>query len=79
LGKYSFERKVWLSISVESKDLISNMLAYNPKNRITAENALKSPWFQKFYDHELHHSSVNRALNNLKHLDVIRLINFVDS
>lgn len=47
-GKYNLNIPEFENISQEAKDLISKMLTYNPDERITAKEALKHPWFQKF-------------------------------
>jgi serine/threonine protein kinase len=52
---YGFHSKRWDYISDEAKDLIESMLQYDPGDRITAEEALNHPWFQRFYD--LHEKS----------------------
>mmetsp|Transcript_35371 Transcript_35371/g.42225 ORF Transcript_35371/g.42225 Transcript_35371/m.42225 type:complete len:686 (+) Transcript_35371:14-2071(+) len=41
---FVFHEKYWAPISVEAKQLITRMLALDPKVRITAEDALKSSW-----------------------------------
>ncbi|XP_028794261.1 calcium-dependent protein kinase 29 [Neltuma alba] len=43
-GKPDLESKPWPSISASAKDLIRKMLAYDPKKRITAADALEHPW-----------------------------------
>jgi len=43
-GKYSFESVTWDRISHESKNLIKNLLEFDPKKRISAAEALKDPW-----------------------------------
>ncbi len=48
-GKFSFDKKVWGSITQEAKELISKLLTTNQKQRITPEAALKEdPWLLKF-------------------------------
>lgn len=42
---YKFHQREWSSISRDAKDLISMMLKLEPEKRITAEKALKHPWF----------------------------------
>ena len=42
---YKFHPREWSSISRDAKDLISQMLNKDPNKRITAEKALKHPWF----------------------------------
>lgn len=39
-GKYDFDPDDWSKVSNEAKDLIKKLLEYNPKKRITAEEAL---------------------------------------
>lgn len=43
-GKFSFHRKYWGHVSDEAKMLISRMLTVDVSRRITAEEALESPW-----------------------------------
>lgn len=42
---YKFHPREWSSISRDAKDLIGKMLTRDPTKRITAEKALKHPWF----------------------------------
>lgn len=44
-GLLVFKEKEWEKISVKAKDLILKCLKANPKKRITAEQAIKHPWF----------------------------------
>ena len=46
-GVYDKTEKRWIDASSEVKDLISKLLVYNPKKRLTAKEALEHPWFQK--------------------------------
>ena len=39
--------------SEEVKDLITKMLIYNPDDRITANQAIKHPWFKEIRDQEM--------------------------
>ena len=43
-GSFSFEGPAWRIISDEAKDLIKQLLRYNPNMRISAKEALKHPW-----------------------------------
>jgi serine/threonine protein kinase len=43
-GEYEFHEKYWDEISTDAKDMISNLLQVNPEIRLTADDALQSPW-----------------------------------
>eukprot|EP00475_Leptophrys_vorax_P004206 TRINITY_DN1251_c0_g1_i1.p1 TRINITY_DN1251_c0_g1~~TRINITY_DN1251_c0_g1_i1.p1 ORF type:complete len:474 (+),score=140.17 TRINITY_DN1251_c0_g1_i1:58-1479(+) len=51
-------RKVFPNASSKALDLLSRMLVFNPKNRITVDEALKHPFFKKFYNEEFINSCV---------------------
>lgn len=44
-GKYNFDDAVWMNISEKAKDLIKKMMEMDPTKRMSAEEALKHPWF----------------------------------
>uniref|UniRef100_A0A7S1TDF9 Non-specific serine/threonine protein kinase n=1 Tax=Compsopogon caeruleus TaxID=31354 RepID=A0A7S1TDF9_9RHOD len=46
-GTYTFPCDKWNAISEDVKDLIRGLLAYNPKRRLTAEEALNHPWLNR--------------------------------
>ncbi|XP_071734146.1 calcium-dependent protein kinase 29-like isoform X2 [Rutidosis leptorrhynchoides] len=46
-GKLDLQSPPWTSISPGAKDLISKMLTRNPKDRITADQALEHPWLKE--------------------------------
>jgi len=43
-GEYEFHEKYWDEISKDAKDMISNLLQVDPEIRLTADDALQSPW-----------------------------------
>mmetsp|Transcript_10832 Transcript_10832/g.32067 ORF Transcript_10832/g.32067 Transcript_10832/m.32067 type:complete len:478 (-) Transcript_10832:534-1967(-) len=43
-GQYEFHKEYWGPVSKEAKDLISSLLTIDPRKRLSAEAALKSPW-----------------------------------
>lgn len=47
---YNFNQKEWDNVSQNAKDLITEMLTTNRKNRITASAALKHSWFKSAED-----------------------------
>uniref|UniRef100_A0A4W6E8L4 calcium/calmodulin-dependent protein kinase n=1 Tax=Lates calcarifer TaxID=8187 RepID=A0A4W6E8L4_LATCA len=44
-GAYDFPSPEWDTVTPEAKNLINQMLTINPAKRITAQEALKHPWF----------------------------------
>jgi len=44
-AQYSFNAPIWKRISSEAKELIRNLLVIDPTARLTAQQALQSPWF----------------------------------
>ena len=49
-GIYAFRGEQWRKVSNEAQDLVSRLLCYNPKTRISASEALNHPWLVKFAD-----------------------------
>ena len=49
---------IWNKLTNESKNLMTSLLNKNPKERITAREALKSPFMQKFAPHVRKHVHV---------------------
>lgn len=46
-GKFEFPEEDWLEISEDLKDLISNMLRFNPDERFSGAECLNHKWFTK--------------------------------
>lgn len=46
-GQVSFARKAWRTISPQAKELIQQMLTVDIERRISAQEALRHPWFSK--------------------------------
>ena len=46
-GTFDFEHSVFQNVSDEAKDLIKKLILVDPSKRISAQNALKHPWFKK--------------------------------
>jgi calcium-dependent protein kinase len=47
-GEYSMHGPEWEGISQQAKDFVKSLLEYNEEHRITAEDALRSPWLMSF-------------------------------
>lgn len=48
VGKYHFNESDWKNVSMEAKDLIRHLLAYNPDDRYTAEQGLNHRWIKNY-------------------------------
>lgn len=46
-GKYNFDSVEWDNVSSEAKDFVKKLMEYDPKKRISAEQALQEPWLVK--------------------------------
>ena len=72
-GKYDLSKYPWGVISQEAKDLIKCLIEPNPTKRLSAEQALKHPWFElkkmKAIDRQINNietTNANKLVNNLK-------------
>mmetsp|Transcript_49800 Transcript_49800/g.57152 ORF Transcript_49800/g.57152 Transcript_49800/m.57152 type:complete len:524 (+) Transcript_49800:68-1639(+) len=67
-GEFHFYPQEWKGISREAKDLIKKMLIYDPKKRMTAQQALQHPWITEFATKETisNDESSKIALGNLR-------------
>ena len=45
-GNFSFNSSEWANVSAEGLDLVTQMMQYDPKIRLSAEGCLQHPWFQ---------------------------------
>jgi calcium-dependent protein kinase len=45
-GVYSLGDRAWRKVSKEAKDLIQRMIVVDPDSRISAQDALRHPWFR---------------------------------
>lgn len=66
IGTYSLSGPEWRNISSEAKDLIKQMLTYDPNQRITADKALNHPWIKKKVHEQVDLKSTVAALNNMR-------------
>eukprot|EP01055_Gregarina_sp_Pseudo9_P005698 Gregarina_sp_Pseudo_9__5697@NODE_815_length_2174_cov_11_253396_g766_i0_p1_GENE_NODE_815_length_2174_cov_11_253396_g766_i0NODE_815_length_2174_cov_11_253396_g766_i0_p1_ORF_typecomplete_len604_score87_23Pkinase/PF00069_25/2e78Pkinase_Tyr/PF07714_17/1_1e43EFhand_7/PF13499_6/8_7e12EFhand_7/PF13499_6/1_7e16EFhand_8/PF13833_6/6_6e06EFhand_8/PF13833_6/1_7e05EFhand_8/PF13833_6/1_3e08EFhand_11/PF08976_11/2_8e05EFhand_11/PF08976_11/5_7e11EFhand_1/PF00036_32/4_2e03EFhand_1/PF00036_32/9_2e05EFhand_1/PF00036 len=48
-GNYNFDTRAWRRVSDYAKDLVRRLLTYDPRRRLTAQEALQHPWIQ-FYN-----------------------------
>lgn len=45
--RYDFKAPGWYNVSKEAKSFVSSLLVYDPKKRLSAEQALSHPWLKK--------------------------------
>lgn len=67
-GKYTFDIPEFRSLSSYAKQLIRKMLTYNPKERITIEDALSDEWFKNVLKKEEKILNIN-VLNNIRNFN----------
>ncbi|KAG1140180.1 hypothetical protein G6F37_010448 [Rhizopus arrhizus] len=68
-GQYEFDEEYWSEISDEAKNLIDKLLKHDPKERITAEEALKDPWITSREDNGINLApSVRKGFNSRRTL-----------
>ena len=67
-GKYDLSKYPWGIISKEAKDLIKDLLQLNPNQRLTAEQALKHPWFKTKQVKQI------ESINNLSKNNIMKLV-----
>lgn len=48
VGKFSFSQPEWQKVSREAKNLIKRLLTFDPKERISADEALADVWIDEF-------------------------------
>jgi calcium-dependent protein kinase len=65
-GRYNFPKREWCHVSNQAKDLITKMMKMNERGRITAEKALKHPWFTLYAKNQGSAESTKLAIANLK-------------
>lgn len=65
-GEFEFFDEDWEGISEEAIDLIKGLLVTDPKQRFTAAEALKNPWFETGMDLRLSSRSLTSSLRGLR-------------
>ena len=66
IGKFGFSDPCWANISDKAKDLINQLLTYDPEKRPSAEMALKHPWINEMSGSTVDANVAMGALSNLK-------------
>jgi len=65
-GQVKFTDACWSSISDKAKDFIKKLLTLEPKDRPSAEEALKHPWIIEQSSSTIDSTLVQGAFSNLK-------------
>lgn len=65
-GDYDFFEEDWEGISEEARDLIKSLLVTDPAQRLTAVQALESPWFEDGNDNRLSSRSLTGSVRNIR-------------
>ena len=68
-GKFDLTKYPWGIISKEAKDLIKDLLQVNPNQRLSAEKALKHPWFSTKQVKQIESMNILNKHNTLKLLE----------
>lgn len=66
-GLFDFPEPYWDDISPAAKDLIGRLLVVEPKNRLSATQALQHPWFTTFGQATSTGPVLQQTKNNLNH------------
>ena len=66
-GRFSMRNEIWKLISNNCKDLIIRLLCVDPHKRLTAQNALKHPWFNSLNKNKQQITKGNIILNDAQH------------
>eukprot|EP00347_Sterkiella_histriomuscorum_P000721 403374762 len=65
-GDVQYPPKYWEKISIEAKDLVGKMLNKDPRNRISAKEALNHQWFNT---EDTNTNNLAEVMENIKNLD----------
>mmetsp|Transcript_4433 Transcript_4433/g.6587 ORF Transcript_4433/g.6587 Transcript_4433/m.6587 type:complete len:153 (-) Transcript_4433:189-647(-) len=65
-GDYEFYEDDWDKISDEAIDLIKQLLVLDPTHRLTADEALQSPWFEECDTNTLSNKDLADSIRALK-------------
>lgn len=66
VGSYTFPEEDWSNISAEAKNFISTLLVADPLNRLTAAEALKSPWISSCSDEDLRECHLSDSHDSIR-------------
>ena len=64
-GQFSFDDRIWQTISENAKSFIRSLLTYNPEERPSAQQALQHPWITELATLQVDENLAMSALDNL--------------
>jgi calcium-dependent protein kinase len=64
-GQFSFDDRIWQTISENAKGFIRSLLTYNPEERPSAQQALQHPWITELATLQVDENLAMSALDNL--------------
>lgn len=64
-GQFSFDDRIWQTISENCKSFIRSLLTYNPEERPSANEALTHPWITELATLQVDEALAVNALDNL--------------
>lgn len=66
IGKFSYSDPCWANISDKAKDMINQLLTYDPEKRPSAQQTLQHPWITEMSQSTVDANLAVGALSNLK-------------
>ena len=70
---FKFHDKYWSTVSIQAKQLISNLLTVDPELRLDTEEALKSPWL-KIDENNLSRRDLSGSIAEMKRFNTKRKV-----
>lgn len=64
--------KIWKDISIDAKNLIKQMLTYDPNQRVSARDALRHKWFENAPDVAINIDLMKESLGNLLSFNAVQ-------
>jgi len=65
-GRFNIESPRWINVSNDAKDLIRKLLAKDPEQRISAEEACAHPWFKADWKEKESDDDLSNIFNRLR-------------
>lgn len=72
IGSFQMKDKIWKDISIDAKNLIKQMLTYDPNQRVSARDALRHKWFENAPDVAINIDLMKESLGNLLSFNAVQ-------